>query len=204
MRKAGTAWVAGLLAAGTLTLAGCRFERHKGASDEGNNVKFATPFGGMSVKTDQATVQNGVGLAVYPGATPIKEEDGDHDSGAADVNFSFGSFHLGVKALTYQTPDAGDKVMAFYRKEMTKYGNVIHCHGNEPVGLPAQTQDGLTCNIDNKNHTYAINRKNEDQLRAGSRLHQHIVSVVPRDSGTKISLIALDLPGNLTGDDSRE
>ena len=200
MRKAGTltAIILGLVTA--LSVTGCRFERHKGTSDN-DNVKFSTPLGGLSVKTDQATVQNGVGLAVYPGATIIQKE-GDHDSDAADVNFSFGSFHVGVKALSYQTPDAGDKVMAFYRKDMTKYGNVIQCHGNQPVGQPTQTQDGLTCNIDQKSKTYTINEKNEDQLRAGSRLHQHIVSVVAKDGGTKISLIALDLPGNLGGDDS--
>ncbi len=85
------------LAALALLVAGCRVENH-GAKDD--DVDIATPFGGLSVKTNDAAVQQGVGLAVYPGATLVKREKGD-DS-AADVNLSFGDFHLGVKALTHR------------------------------------------------------------------------------------------------------
>ena len=70
---------------------GCRVEsdRHGGAGDD---VKIATPFGGMQVKTDESVAADGVGMPVYPGATPIRKNDQGKDNGAADVNMSFGAF----------------------------------------------------------------------------------------------------------------
>src|ERR1700733_1745240 len=89
-----------------LTLStGCRIDEHKDGDGHGDNVKIATPFGGMSVKTDQSVVEGGVGLSVYPGAVLEKKENGK-DNGAADIIMSFGSFHLGVKALSYRTSDS--------------------------------------------------------------------------------------------------
>ena len=180
---------------------GCRVDEHKNGKDgKDEDVKIATPFGGMSVKTNEAVVENGVGLSVYPGATLDKKARGD-DSGAADVNMSFGSFHLGVKALTYLTPDSPDKVITFYRKDMARYGTVILCRGNSAVGTPDHTQNGLSCSSDNGGKININDEKAKDELKAGSKLHQHIVSIDPDGTGSKIGLVALDLPGHLGGDD---
>jgi hypothetical protein len=193
-------------------LTGCRVEDHTQGNHD--DVKIATPFGGMSVKTDDSAVQAGVGLALYPGATLVKklhtDKDGkQHDSGSVDMNMSFGSFHLGVKALSYETPDAPDKVIAFYRKEMSRYGTVIFCQGTRAVGTPAETQDGLGCDdkgaSKNNIHVDGDDEGSEGELKAGSKLHQHIVSINAQGSGTKFGLVALDLPGHLNlGDDSKE
>ena len=59
-----------LLAASALALigtTGCRIDTHKNGNND--DVKIATPFGGLSVKTNDAAVQEGVGLTPYPGAT---------------------------------------------------------------------------------------------------------------------------------------
>ena len=185
-----------------LAVAGCRFDRHKGQNGESNDVKFATPFGGMSVKTDEKTTLNGVGLSVYPGAVLRKKENGSNDDGAADVNFSFGNVHLGVKALTYQSSDQPDKVLAFYRKDMAHFGTIIQCHHHAPVGQPTRTQDGLACDSESKTKVHVDDDGDQgDELKAGSKLHQHIVAVEARNGGTKIGLVALDLPGNLGGGD---
>jgi hypothetical protein len=197
-----------------LLAAGCRIDEHKNGDGKNEDVKIATPFGGMSVKTNQAVVEGSVGLAVYPGATPEKKKK-DSDDNAADVNLSFGSFHLGVKALSYTTPDSPDKVLAFYRKDMARFGTVILCHQGHAAGTPDHTQDGLTCDKEDhgakfKSHG-TLNGTNfnldddhaQDELKAGSRLHQHIVSIEPQGSGTKFGLVALDLPGHL-GDDDKD
>jgi len=185
-----------------LATAGCRVDEHNNGSHD--DVKIATPFGGLSVKTGDQAVQSGLGLTVYPGAAIVKklhtDKDGkQHDEGAADINMSFGSFHLGVKAVSYSTPDAPDKVIAFYRKDLARYGEVIFCKGNHAVGTPIETQDGLTCD---KNHNANIHTDDfeggsEGALKAGSKLHQHIVAVDADGSGTKFGLVALDLPGHL-------
>jgi hypothetical protein len=176
---------------------GCHIDTHKENGNE--NVKIATPFGGMSVKTNDAVVQGGVGLSMYPGATLIRK---DKDNGAADVNMSFGSFHLGVKALSYHTDDPSDKVTEFYRKDMSHFGAVLLCHDHRAVGTPTRTQDGLACEDDNSHHPQIhIDEDSKNELKAGSKQHQHIVSIEPQGTGTKIGLIALDLPGNFGKDD---
>jgi hypothetical protein len=191
-----------LLFAGT-TL-GCRVDKHN--DGDGKDVKIATPFGGLSVQTNDATVQQSVGLAVYPGATLEKKEKG-HDS-AANVNLNFGDFHLGVKALSYLTPDSPEKVLAFYQKDLARFGPVLHCRDHKPVGTPTRTPEGLTCSSDDENAKVKVSDDDgdspSDELKAGSRYHQHIVGVHPRANGTKIGLVVLDLPEHLKLKDNKE
>ena len=42
------------------------------------------------------------------------------------------------------------------------------------------------------------------ELKAGSKVHQHIVAIDPEGSGTKFGLIALDLPGRVTVGDTKD
>lgn len=187
------------VAAATLTLilaTGCRVNDEEHGDKK--NVSIATPFGSVHVNTDEKADTTAIGLAVYPGATPYKDPGGDHkDSGSADINLSFGDFHLGVKAASFITPDAQDKVLAFYKKELAKYGEVISCRGDATVGEPDHTSQGLTCSEHNDNHVNASAHALEHddlELRAGSRQHQHIVGLEDKNGQTKIGLVALDLP----------
>ena len=70
--------------------------------------------------------------------------DKDNDK-SADVHMGFGEWELRVKAVNYATPDSQDKVQAFYKKALGRYGDVISCQGNQAVGTPASTPEGLTC-----------------------------------------------------------
>jgi hypothetical protein len=193
MRNNQTAVVAMMIAA-TAMMSGCRIESDK--KNGNDNVKIATPFGGMTVKTNDEVVTEGLGLPVYPGAELVKK---DKDNGAADVNMSFGSFQLRVKAASYRSQDSPDKVAAFYRKALGRYGNVIECQNNKPVGTPTSTDEGLTCDNEKENHI-AVNEdmSGKMELKAGSKQHQHIVAIDPDGSGTKMGLVALDLPGHLS------
>src|SRR5271163_1797817 len=178
---------------GTALMSGCRIESDKHGDND--NVKIATPFGGMTVKTNDAAVVEGLGLPVYPGAELVKK---DQNNGAADVNLSFGSFQLRVKAASFRTQDSPDQVSAFYRKALGRYGDVIQCQNDKPVGTPTRTAEGLTCDNEKDNHVYV----NDDEsgkleLKAGSKLHQHIVAVDPEGNGTKFGLVSLDLPGHI-------
>jgi hypothetical protein len=180
------------------TMAGCRIESNKHGDND--NVKIATPFGGMSVKTNDAAVVDGMGLPPYPGAELVKK---DKDNGAADVNLSFGNFQLRVKAASYRTSDAPEQVAAFYRKALARYGDVIQCSSNKPVGTPTRTAEGLGCDNDKENHISTNNDvSGKMELKAGSKVHQHIVAIDPEGAGTKFGLVALDLPSHITlGDD---
>jgi hypothetical protein len=186
----------------TMLMSGCRIENDK--HGDADNVKIATPFGGMTVKTNDSAVMDGLGLPVYPGAELVKKKD--KNDGAADINMSFGSFTLRVKAASYKSTDSPDLVAAFYRKALGRYGDVIECQNDKPVGAQTKTAEGLTCADDQKNHIKVDNDlSGKMEMKAGSKQHQHIVGIDPDGSGTKIGLVALDLPGHLTvgdGDDS--
>jgi hypothetical protein len=181
----------------SMMLSGCRVENDKhGDSD---NVKIATPFGGMSVKTNEAAGVDAIGLPIYPGAVMVKKKD--KNDGAADINLSFGSFSLKVKAASYTTPDSPDLVAAFYRKALGRYGDVIECQNDKAVSSQTRTAEGLTCADDQRNHIKVDNdMSGKMELKAGSKQHQHIVGIDPDGSGTKIGMVALDLPGHLSGD----
>jgi hypothetical protein len=196
-QKTTTLVVSLALAAG---MAGCRIHTEKDANGQDKKVQIDTPFGGIHVNTDETTAAD-LGLPVYPGATSVKGE-GDHKS--ADVHLGFGEWELKVKVVSYQTPDSEDKVTAFYKKALGRYGNVITCQGNAPVGTPAITTEGLSCSDEGKNANVKIDQgdyhfgKGNLELKAGSKRHQHIVGFEsPKDSQTRFALVALDLPSEL-------
>ncbi len=179
---------------------GCRVESKK--NDNGDDVKIATPFGGMSVKTDDSSTAQSTGLATYPGAVVVSKKDKDgHGNGSADVNMSFGSFKLRVKAVSMRSDDSPDKVLDFYKKGLAHFGTVIQCKDHHPVGTPTRTPDGLDCSDDDR-HTGQVKVYDElpgkTELKAGSRQHQHIVGIDADGSGTKFDLVALDLPGSFS------
>jgi len=129
--------------------------------------------------------------------------NGDHKS--ADVHLGFGEWELRVQAVSYSTADSQDKVTAFYKKALGRYGDVITCQGHSPVGTPTTTSEGLTC-ADDKNNTTTVQIDRGDygtgkdslELKAGSKRHQHIVGFEnPADGQTRFALVALDLPAGL-------
>lgn len=192
-RKALCALVGLTLAAG---IAGCRIHVDKDANGQEKNVQVDTPFGGVHVNTDQITAAD-LGLPVYPGAEIVKDKD--HDK-SADVNMGFGEWTLRVRAVNYATVDSQDKVTAFYKKALGRYGDVITCQGNAPVGTPTSTSEGLTCDDNNKHSNVKIDDNDYGvhggfQLKAGSQRHQHIVGFQDTENGkTRFALVALDLP----------
>jgi hypothetical protein len=180
---------------------GCRINVDKDANGKDKKVQIDTPFGGIHVNTDKTTALD-VGLPVYPGAQPVQ----DHDSNkSVDVHMGFGSFEMRVRAVSYASPDAQDKVLAFYQKALGSYGNVITCKNHEPIGSPAVTTEGLSC-ADHENydhgdnggdHHHHIGNSENLELKAGSPRHQHIVSFdKPQDGQTRFAIVWLDLPVN--------
>ncbi len=182
------------LAAG---LAGCRVHVDKDANGQEKTVQVDTPFGGVHINTDQTTAAD-LGLPVYPGAEPVKDNDQDK---SADVHMGFGQWQLHVRAVNYSTTDSQDKVAAFYKKALGRYGDVITCQGHVAVGTPTVTTEGLGCADDGKHTKVQIDRKdygaseNGLELKAGSKRHQHIVGFDdPQNGRTRFALVALDLP----------
>ena len=178
---------------------GCRVNVEKGKNGEDKNVQVDTPFGGVHVDTNSTTAGD-LGLPVYPGAKIVKDDD-NHKS--ADVHLGFGEWQLRVRVVSYSSTDPQDKVTAYYKNALGRYGTVITCMNNVAVGTPTQTPEGLTCSDDHK-HTN-VDVGSGLQLKAGSKRHQHIVGFdKPKGGRTRFSLISLDLPANINGNASSD
>lgn len=195
-----------VLAAG---ISGCRVQVDKGPNGEDKKVQVDTPFGGIHVNTDETSAAD-LGLPVYPGADIVKDKDNDK---SADIHMGFGDWELRVKVVNYSTADSQDKVVAFYKKALTRFGDVIACQGNTPVGSPTTTSEGLTCsenggpnvNVDDHGKSYGWQSSHDGfQLKAGSKRHQHIVGFESSAPGlTRFALVALDLPAAAVGESDK-
>jgi hypothetical protein len=200
LRKA-TVIMAGL--ALVVWCAGCRVRTEKGENGQDKSVQVDTPFGGVHVNTNETTAAD-LGLPSYPGAEILKDDD---KHGSADVHMGFGEWQLRVRAVSYSTSDAQDKVAEFYKKAMGRFGDVVTCEGNAPVGTPTATSEGLDCSDSGKNAHVNINGKGNGmdfsgqlQLKAGSKRHQHIVGFEePKNGRTRFALVAVDLPAGIDG-----
>jgi len=205
MNRFSIAHAAGLVACLALSagVAGCRVHVEKDANGHEKNVQVDTPFGGVHVNTDQTTAAD-LGLPVYPGAQITRDKDNDK---SADIHMGFGEWELRVKVVSYTTPDSQDKVVAFYKKAMGRFGDVITCQDNAPVGAPTTTAEGLTCSedahahvkVNSDGHDYGYHGSSGFELKAGSTRHQHIVGFESSAPGqTRFALVALDLPSGVT------
>jgi hypothetical protein len=178
-----------LLAVLVAAATGCKVKVDK--SGDGDNVKIATPFGGIAVNKDQTSAAE-VGLPAYPGSVMDTSGDGNR---SAKVDMGFGSFKLRVRVANFSTSDDRDQVLAFYRKALSEYGNVIECANGRPVGTPVVTVEGLNCEHSDHDHSSPRGNPNDLELKAGSARHQHIVAFHDKGaSATHFTLIALDLP----------
>jgi hypothetical protein len=137
-----------------------------------------------------------IGLPLYPGAAPWK--DSDKDSSAANLGFGLNSFHFGLLVAEFSTTDSSSRVLDFYRKPLSHYGEVLECDKGKPVDALTVTKSGLTCS-GSKNGGVTINgngdSSNDHELRAGTPLRYRVVGISEtKDGKTKFGLVYLELP----------
>ena len=164
-------------------LAGCSISTHRdGATGKDKDVDIRTPLGSISVHKG-ATDAKEAGLSPYPGAQ-LQQDFDDHDGGA-NVNISSPFFGLKVVALKFQSDDAPEKVLAFYRKDMAKYGNVVDCKGGFTMAFHRHDKDSqVTC----EDHNGSDGRYREE-LKVGTENNQRIVAIKPNGSGTQFAMV---------------
>jgi len=134
-----------------------------------------------------------IGLPEYPGATPFKEKDSDTSS--ADLGLLLNSFHFSLKVASFVTADSPDRVLAFYRKPLAKYGEVLECDHGKPVGALTVTKSGLTCGERKNGKETAGVSDDGHELRAGTPEQFRIVGINRAEGGkTKFGLVALVVP----------
>lgn len=131
-----------------------------------------------------------IGLPAYPGAAFYKDSDNDS---AADLGLTFNDFHFSLLAANYVTGDSPEKVLSFYRKPLSHYGEVLECNQGNPVGTLKVTRSGLTCGDPQGNGN--ANSSTGHELRAGSPNQFRIVGIDDSHTGsTRFGLVYLELP----------
>jgi hypothetical protein len=146
-------------------------------------VDIKSPVGDLHV-SEQVDIRD-AGLSVYPGAKPAPKEDSSDKS--ANVNISVPGFQLKVVAAEFLSDDAPDKVIAYYDKELGKFGKPIQCHGWNTGHMKASGGDDamsrpVSCSADD-----AIGESIE--LKVGTEGNQHLVSVKPNNKGSRFALV---------------
>jgi hypothetical protein len=170
-------FLAWLAFAGMLT--GCSI--HEKENGKSNNVDIRTPFGSLKVQEGHTDVKD-TGLALYPGARSMKDLDEEHHSANVDISSSL--FGLKVVALKFESDDAPDKVLDFYRKEMGKYGKVVDCTGGFNMNFHHHDKDAdVTCEGHGSGHQYT------EELKVGTENNQRVMAVKPRGNGSEFALV---------------
>lgn len=172
-----------LVAAGLLAiLAACSVDVQKEKNGQDKQVDVRTPMGNIHVSKDANP--DDVGIPVYPGSH-LKEKDSNGDDKSANVNISGFGYALKVVALEYESNDAPEKVVSYYKDRLNKYGKVLTCHTTH-----------MDLNTDVKNHDdgpHELTCEGSNgvtvELKVGTKENQHIVAVEPEGSGSKISLV---------------
>jgi hypothetical protein len=131
-----------------------------------------------------------VGLPIYPGAR--RHIDDSNDSSAFNMGLWGGSTGFKLFVLKMDSTDAPEKVAAFYRKALAKYGTVLDCSATS--GTTAATPDGEknskkpTCEDEKP-------KPNEISLKAGTKDKQHAVGIEPNGTGTTFQLAYVETKG---------
>lgn len=168
-------------------------------SNNGDNVDVKTPFGSVSVRTDQVKPEE-TGLNVYPGSKLVPKHGKDSDQ--ANVNLSSPWGQLKVVALNYHSDDPPEKVLDWYRKDLQqKYGKFLECKGGD-ISMRHWNSDKkdsneLTCgktDIHGGNYSYTSD-SNTMELKTGTDDKQHIVAVKPDGDGSNIALVYVQKHG---------
>jgi len=154
-------------------------------ADGNKKVDISTPIGGIHV--DQNADARDTGLPVYPGAK-LKPDTNDGDKKSANVNLSLPGFSLKVVAAEFTTDDAPDKVIAYYNKELPKYGKPIQCHGSWTGG------GHVNASSNGKDSDKPVSCSNDGsgdsvELKVGTEGNQHVVAVKPGNPGTRFALV---------------
>jgi hypothetical protein len=173
----------GMLIAALFVLPACVINAHDKDHDGEKHVDIKSPMGDLHV-SEEADIRD-AGLSLYPGAKPAPKDSGD-DKKSANVNLSLPGFSLKVVAAEFISDDAPDKIIAYYNKELPKYGKPIQCRGG---------WSGGHANYDNHDElSKPVSCGNEGsgdgvELKVGTEGNQHLVSVKPSGKGSKFALV---------------
>jgi len=145
---------------------------------------------GAGVMVSKQATAKEVGLPVYPGAKPHKDEK--DDSGAVQMGIWGSSFGFKLAVMKMESNDAPEKIAEFYKKGLAKYGTVLNCSDpSQKASVKDKTgsSNRLECGDDKP-------EKGGLLFKAGTKERQHIVGIQPNGQGTIFQLVYVEARGD--------
>jgi len=162
--------------AGLLPLVACSVDVQEQDLGGGRKaVDIRSPMGNVSVRTGLESPDTG--LAVYPGARPLRDE---HEPENADVSIGAAGFGLKVVATHYESDAGPDAIVGHYRDAMKAYGEVVECRGD----IDFRGRRGAERPVC-KRRMFS----RETQLVVGTEERHRLVAIKPRGGGSEFAVV---------------
>lgn len=167
-----------LILSALLLLTAASVEAQSDNSAQDKHLDIRSSAGDLHVGNDANARE--IGLPVYPGARLRKN---DKDKNSANLSIFTSAFGMKLLVANYDSEDSPEKVIAYYREQLKKYGKVIECrteeHGGD-VHVNAGKDDSngskhVQCEGDNTGSVV--------ELKVGTEDNQHLVSIEPSETG---------------------
>ena len=162
------------------------------AQDQKDSQQSDNDKNGIGFNLGQNASAKDVGLPIYPGSR--RHKDNDEDNSTLNMGLWGGGSGFKLLVMKMETPDSPDKVAAFYRKALAKYGTVLDCSN-------PQTSDSAVTDDDKKKSSKALTcedekpKQGEISLKSGTKSKEHAVGVQPQGGGTLYQLVYVETRG---------
>ena len=138
------------------------------------SVAVSSPMGAMTARTGENA--GNTGLPVYPGAR-LSRNQGDGVE-RATVSMATPWFGLHVIAAEYESADAPERILEFYREQLRPFGSVTECRGDVDF-----SNGRVECRSDASS--------DEVQLLVGTEDRHRIVAIKPRREGCEFAIVSV-------------
>jgi hypothetical protein len=181
--------LAGMTVLTTISLMGQEKAQKDTSKDKELSVTVRGPETDAGLIVSARATAKEVGLPIYPGSMPHKDQDKDNDSPAAKLGLWGSSFGFKLVVLKMESKDAPRKVADYYQKALARYGTVLDCtNAARPQQAKDENSEKLTCG-DDKPETGGM------LFKAGTKKKQHIVGVQPNGVGAAFQLLYIETRG---------
>ena len=181
--------LAGITALAAISLMGQEKAQKNTSKDKELSVTVQGPETDAGLIVSARATAKEVGLPIYPGSIPHKDQDKDNDSPAAKLGLWGTSFGFKLVVLKMESKDAPRKVADYYQRALAKYGTVLDCtNAARPQQAKDKNSEKLTCG-DDKPETGGM------LFKAGTQEKQHIVGVQPNGTGAVFQLLYIKARG---------
>jgi hypothetical protein len=165
-------------------------QSQKQDSGQDKNFDVRSSVGDLHVGSEADAKK--AGLPLYPGARLRHDEE---NSSAVNLGVLTETFGIKLVVAKYDSDDAPDKVISYYRERLKKYGKVLECHTHEHDG-------DNHADFDEDQHSKELKCEGDNtgpvtELKVGTEGNQHVVAIEPKDghSGSTFALVYVHTRG---------